>query len=291
MNTKPLIHVRYENDDGVVRLDKYLYAAVGHVFHKVNLDDTLDVVSLTEDTVILRLNGHEKQLHPGESVALHYELPGLIADGSGFEYYKATVRWLTEEETAGVSAEHMNKAVGMRLRRPDGTEKGDESRLFGVPCLTDDVKSKLQELCDGGADPRPICQIDLWQLAKECKSPYLPTRGYLYFFLEVHGDKVSSPVVYYTPYAPNVTKESEAYGLVPLQEPLIIEFFETEQSADGCKLLGECAGGGDGRSLLLQIDPLDDGIEFLSHRDGFLYFLMGDDLEEFTDVALGENLS
>jgi len=36
-------------------------------------------------------------------------LPGLIADGSGFEYFTLTVHWLTEEEAESVVAEPMGK--------------------------------------------------------------------------------------------------------------------------------------------------------------------------------------
>ena len=61
------------------------------------------------DEIVIRLDEKTKSLHPGETITMHYELPGLIADGSGFEYFTLTVRWLTEEEATNIKAESMNK--------------------------------------------------------------------------------------------------------------------------------------------------------------------------------------
>ena len=114
MNTKPIIHVHYMNDDyksreGAPCFDKYLQATPGRIFESYGGFDPLDVLSVSKSKIVLRLDKETETLRPGETVTMHYELPGLIADGSGFEYFTATVRWLTEEEAADVTAEPMNE--------------------------------------------------------------------------------------------------------------------------------------------------------------------------------------
>jgi len=69
----------------------------------------LDVLSVSSDEIVIRLDKKTKSLHPGETITMHYELPGLIADGSGFEYFTLTVHWLTEEEAESVVDDPMGK--------------------------------------------------------------------------------------------------------------------------------------------------------------------------------------
>ena len=113
MNTKPIIHIHYINDDykdreGAPCFDKYLQVTPGRIFESYGGFDPLDVLSVSKNKIVLRLDKEIKTLRPGEIVTMHYELPGLIADGSGFEYFTATIRWLTEEEVADVTSEPMN---------------------------------------------------------------------------------------------------------------------------------------------------------------------------------------
>ena len=112
MNTKPIIHVHYMDDDykgreGAPCFDKYLQVTPGRIFESYGGFDPLDVLSVSREEIVMRLDKETRTLRPGETVTMHYELPGLIADGSGFEYFTATIRWLTEEESADVTAEAM----------------------------------------------------------------------------------------------------------------------------------------------------------------------------------------
>ena len=116
MNVKPIIHVHYINDDYRLwnpplkaNFEKYLQAEPGRIFESCGGFDPLDVLSVSSDEIVIRLDEKTKALHPGETITMHYELPGLIADGSGFEYFTLTVHWLTEEEATNVTAESMNK--------------------------------------------------------------------------------------------------------------------------------------------------------------------------------------
>ena len=116
--TRPILYVHYMNDDYRERkalgegspppcFEKYLVAAAGRIFESWGGFDPLDVLSVSEDSILLRLAEKTATLHSGETVTMHYELPGLIADGSGFERFTATLRWLTREEAEGIDAEPM----------------------------------------------------------------------------------------------------------------------------------------------------------------------------------------
>ena len=115
MNTKPIIHVHYTDDDDKLwnpplkpNFEKYLLATPGRIFDSCGGFDPLDVLSVSKNKIVLRLDKEIGILRPGETLTMHYELPGLIADGSGFEYFTATIRWLTAEEAEQVTPEPMN---------------------------------------------------------------------------------------------------------------------------------------------------------------------------------------
>ena len=115
MNVKPIIHVHYINDDYKLwnppreaNFEKYLQAEPGRIFESCGGFDPLDVLSVSDEEIVLRLDKETGILHQGETITMHYELPGLIADGSGFEHFTLTAHWLTEEEEKTVAAEPMN---------------------------------------------------------------------------------------------------------------------------------------------------------------------------------------
>ena len=117
MNTKPIIHVHYIDDDyedyspeyrEKVTFEKYLQVVPGRIFESFCGFDPLDVLSVSQNKIVLRLDKKTGTLRQGETLTMHYELPGLIADGSGYENFTATIRWLTAEEAAKVTAEPMN---------------------------------------------------------------------------------------------------------------------------------------------------------------------------------------
>ena len=116
MNVKPIIHVHYINDDYKLwnpprdaNFEKYLLATPGRIFESCGGFDPLDVLSVSGKEIVIKLDEKTKALHPGETITMQYVLPGLIADGSGFEYFTLTVHWLTEEDAESVVAEPMGK--------------------------------------------------------------------------------------------------------------------------------------------------------------------------------------
>ena len=88
--------------------EKYLLATPGRIFESCGGFDPLDVLSVSKYKIVLRLDKETGTLRQGETLTMHYELPGLIADGSGYENFTATIRWLTAEEAEQVTAEPMN---------------------------------------------------------------------------------------------------------------------------------------------------------------------------------------
>lgn len=116
MKEKPVIHVHYINDDYKSwdpprrpNFERYLQAVPGRIFESCGGFDPLDVLSVSDEEIVLCLDNKTGALHPGETITMHYELPGLIADGSGFENFTLTVHWLTEEEASKIIAEPMGK--------------------------------------------------------------------------------------------------------------------------------------------------------------------------------------
>ena len=117
MNSSPVLFVQYSNDDDrecgrPPLFEKTLRVTSGRIFEGLGGFETLDVLSAREGEVTLELDGKTKTLHPGEEALLTYELPGLIADGSGWEYFTARIRFLTEKEAAVTPAEDMAPADG-----------------------------------------------------------------------------------------------------------------------------------------------------------------------------------
>ena len=112
VNAKPIIHVHYMDDDykewnDPPHFEKYLQAVPGRIFESCGGFDPMDILSVSSDEIVIRLDEQIKALHIGETITMKYVLPGLIADGSGFEYFTATIHWLTAEEAEKVTSEPM----------------------------------------------------------------------------------------------------------------------------------------------------------------------------------------
>ena len=101
----PVLHLHhYNNEDGCVMYDCYVYAKVGQLC-KV-LSEWLHITEITDDTITFHFEGDENkdvQLHPGETTKFVDELPCLIADGSGGMMETLTVTYVPEGKTDGVN--------------------------------------------------------------------------------------------------------------------------------------------------------------------------------------------
>lgn len=166
-------------------------------------------------------------------------------------------------------------AIGIRLHPP--TDDPAESRLFGAPCLTSEL---LREI---GEDEIFIAQVRLCDIAEYDTAGQLPHEGYLYFFITAGEGARCMPSgdmrarVRYSAVSPT-TVVDDFNDASPAGEGLgrgyALAFVSVADDAGGMKLLGTPAGwAGDapGR-LLLQYDPYEAPVPFLSHMDGYAYF-------------------
>ncbi len=101
----PVLHLHhYDDEDGCLMYDCYVYAKVGKVCEV--LTAPLYITEITEDTITFHFEGDENkvvQLHPGETTKFVDELPCLIADGSGGMMETLTVTYVPEGKTDGLN--------------------------------------------------------------------------------------------------------------------------------------------------------------------------------------------
>ena len=183
----------------------------------------------------------------------------------------------------------MKKAIGIRFV-PYEESKHFKSHFFGAPLLT---KPMLGDFDDQVMFLGMIHLPDIKNLDKENA---LPHEGYLYFFLDTSGGyRCLSPIVRYVKEEPSAIcddfNELFANEEYPgSDKPRGIEFYEVEEDAEGCKLLGIPCDWNypdpPARPLLLTLDHYDEGLDFLPQLDGFTYIFFGPKGEEFEGAIL-----
>ena len=173
-------------------------------------------------------------------------------------------------------------AVAMKVRKVEPGEKIDEgcSKFFGSPCLptADDPYP------DDGVFFAQIRCEDLGDLDPECR---LPHEGYLYFFLdaEMYPSDDLYMMVKHTLEEPKYILDdyNEECNIKGLTDTYVITFEKVDAGYDGTKLLGyphnDVDDNGDRGGLLLQYDPLDFDVPFLSTCDGYAFVFFGDSEE------------
>ena len=102
---KPVLHLVHRDDENeYVMYDCYVYPHTGKVCDI--LMEELYVTEITEDCVAFRYGRRDMkdvQLRPGETVKFKAEIPGLIADGSGWQYETLHITFVPDDETEGLS--------------------------------------------------------------------------------------------------------------------------------------------------------------------------------------------
>ena len=170
-------------------------------------------------------------------------------------------------------------AVAMKVRKVEPGEKIDEgcSKFFGSPCLptADDPYP------DDGVFFAQIRCEDLRDLDPECR---LPHEGYLYFFLdaEMYPSDDLYMMVNHTLEEPKYILDdyNEECNIKGLTDTYVITFEKVDAGYSGTKLLGypsnDVDDNGDRGGLLLQYDPLEFDVPFLSTCDGYAFVFFGD---------------
>ena len=170
-------------------------------------------------------------------------------------------------------------AIAMKVRKVLPGEEIDEgcSKFFGSPCLptADDPYP------DDGVFFAQIRCEDLRDLDPECR---LPHEGYLYFFLdaEMYPSDDLYMMVKHTLEEPKYVLDdyNEECNIKGLTDTYVITFEKVDAGYDGTKLLGypnnDVDDNGDRGGLLLQYDPLEFDVPFLSTCDGYAFVFFGD---------------
>ena len=173
-------------------------------------------------------------------------------------------------------------AIAMKVKKVEPGEEIDEgcSKFFGSPCLP----TAEDPYPDDGVFFAQIRCEDLADLDPECR---LPHEGYLYFFLdaEMYPSDDLYMMVKHTLEEPKyvIDDYNEECNIEGLTDTYVITFEKVDAGYDGTKLLGypsnDVDDNGDRGGLLLQYDPLDFDVPFLSTCDGYAFVFFGDSEE------------
>ena len=171
-------------------------------------------------------------------------------------------------------------AVAMKVRKVEPGEEIDEgcSKFFGSPTVPESLKDPYPD--DGVFFAQIRCE-DLGDLDPECR---LPHEGYLYFFLdaEMYPSDDLYMMVNHTLEEPKYILDdyNEECNIKGLTDTYVITFEKVDAGYSGTKLLGypsnDVDENEDRGGLLLQYDPLDFDVPFLSTCDGYAFVFFGD---------------
>lgn len=181
-------------------------------------------------------------------------------------------------------AKNADYAIAMKVRKVQPDEKIDPScsKFFGAPCLPESMSEPYP---DDGVFFAQIRCSDIMDLDPECR---LPHEGYLYFFLdaEMYPSNDLYMMVDYTTDEPAIVIDdyNECCNIKGLTDTYVITFEKVDAGYEGTKLLGypsnDVDDSDDRCGLLLQYDPLDFDVPFLSTLDGYAFVFFGDDDED-----------
>ncbi len=152
--------------------------------------------------------------------------------------------------------------IGITVEKAHGEYDPGTSKFFGSPTMPEEWLSD-GTVCD---DDFFFCQLKLSEFAKYDTHDLLPHKGFIYIFLS-EKDGGFIPNIRYCEEEPDTLIDDfnagfDNYG--DIETEYSIDFFETDNSADGTRLLIENGAETD----LLQYDPLDDNMpEFLSETE------------------------
>ena len=179
-------------------------------------------------------------------------------------------------------------AIALKVRKALPEEDVDEcSKFFGNPCLPEFLCDKYPD--DSVFFAQIRCE-DLKDLDPDCR---LPHEGYLYFFLdaEMYPSEQLYMMVDYCPEEPEyVLDDYNLDGNIKgLNDSYVITFEKVDADYEGTKLLGRPSNDvddeGNKGGLLLQYDPLDFDVPFLSSCDGYAFVFFGKTYEkQFSDA-------
>lgn len=156
--------------------------------------------------------------------------------------------------------------IGITVEKAHGEYDPGTSKFFGAPTMPEEW------LSDGTVKDEDFffCQLKLSEFKKFDKSGLLAQKGFIYIFLTFE-DGGFIPNIRYCNAEPDTLIDDFNAGFDFLDDTdaeYSIDFFETDESEDGTRLLVE---SGD-KVTLLQYDPLDDNMPpFLADTEKIAY--------------------
>ncbi len=178
-------------------------------------------------------------------------------------------------------AKNADYAIAMKVRKVQPGENIDEScsKFFGRPCLPESMQNPYPD--DGVFFAQIRCE-DIKELDPECR---LPHEGYLYFFLDAEmypSDQLYMMVDYSLEEPKYVIDDyNDECNIKGLTDTYVITFEKVDAGYEGTKLLGYPSNDVDDSDertgLLLQYDPLEFDVPFLSTLDGYAFVFFGEE--------------
>lgn len=285
--TRPVLHLRHVDDENeIVFYDRYVYADTGIVCRL--LENVLEIQRIGKGEITFLCEEDPRgsvQLYPGESCCFVAEIPGLIADGSGWQHETLHVEWIPQDQTEGLTIGSMRKAIGIRLKKVGEPEKIWSSRFFGMPSFAEqDMEIALR----GGG--MLLAQINLYEARRFDAARILPKGDFLYLFLHKDPEGPASCCLcsaiqtWKSPkqFMPDFNKNN---GIFPnATEVWEAEFFEAEGDYPGTKLMGIPSGWPQWEyslPLLLQFNAADaPGVTGLPEDRGIGWMFFGGDMKD-----------
>ena len=183
-------------------------------------------------------------------------------------------------------------AIHLKVKKAEGKYDQGASKFLGSPVLPEKWLNIFNDTTIF------LLQIRLSDLKELDEGNVLPHEGYLYVFLDAaNGEYDLKPIVKYYKGEPThcLNGFNEIVdGYERFVDDYLIEFEKCDDYETGNKLFGypnDWNYQGEPQPLLLQFDPLDSEMGFLSHLDGLIYFFLGKDLKTFKDVSIMEEIS
>ncbi len=158
--------------------------------------------------------------------------------------------------------------IGITVTKAHGEYDPGTSKFFGSPTMPEEW------LTDGTiSDDFFFCQLRLSEFANYDKNNLIPHNGFIYIFL-TENDGEYIPNIQYCKEEPDTLIDDFNAGfdfLGDVETEYSIDFFDTDDSSDGTRLLIEK----EDEVILLQYDPLDDNMpEFLRSTESLATFTL-----------------
>lgn len=178
-------------------------------------------------------------------------------------------------------------AIAIKVKKAPQQYDPGASKFFGAPTVP------LAWDGDFDEDEIFLCQIRLADIAPLDRNHRLPHTGYLYLFLHTeNGGYVPKADVRYFDGEPQLAIDdfnAAVEGYTQFNDPYLMEFYETDDSADCTRLFGVPSDWHyeeEPPALFLQFDPLDSEMGFLDEIDGFLYFFFDENEKDLAKIRL-----